>query len=76
MIESENSFEAVAREWHEKQKDRYAPKHFKAVLTRLENDALPLLGSRPINQIKAPKILVTIQKIEKRGAIDLPKKVL
>lgn len=76
MIESENSFEAVAREWHNKQKDRYTPKHHKAVLTRLENDAFPLLGSRPINQIKAPELLVTVQKIEKRGAIDLAHRVM
>jgi integrase len=71
MIDAENSFEAVAREWHEKQKERFTIKHHKAVLTRLENDTFPLLGSRPIGQIQAPELLVTIQKIEKRGAIDL-----
>lgn len=71
MVDAENSFEHVAREWHEKQKDRFTIKHHKAVLTRLENDVFPLLGSRPINQIKAPELLVTVQKIEKRGAIDL-----
>ena len=71
MVDAENSFEAVAREWHDKQKARYTPKHYKTVLRRLENDVFPLLGSRPIGQIKAPELLVTIQKIEKRGAIDL-----
>jgi integrase len=76
MVEAENSFEHVAREWHEKQKDRYTIKHHKAVLTRLENDAFPLLGSRPINQIRAPELLVTVQKIEKRGAVDLSHRVL
>jgi integrase len=76
MVEAENSFEHVAREWHDKQKDRYTLKHYKAVLTRLENDAFPLLGSRPINQIKAPELLVTVQKIEKRGAVDLSHRVL
>lgn len=76
MIDAENSFEAVAREWHEKNKGRYTPKHHKAVLTRLENDAFPLLGSRPIGQIKAPELLVTVQKIEKRGAIDLAHRIM
>ena len=76
MVEAENSFEHVAREWHEKQKDRYTIKHHKAVLTRLENNTFPLLGSRPINQIKAPELLVTVQKIEKRGAVDLSHRVL
>jgi len=76
MVDAENSFEAVAREWHEKQKDRYTKKHHNTVLSRLENDTFPLLGSRPIGQIKAPELLVTIQKIEKRGAIDLAHRAL
>ena len=76
MIDAENSFEAVAREWHEKQKARYTVKHHRAVLTRLANDVFPLLGSRPIGQIKAPELLVTVQKIEKRGAVDLSHRVL
>ena len=76
LVEAENSFEAVAREWHDKQKERYTPKHYNAVLTRLENDAFPLLGSRPIGQIKAPELLATIRKIEARGAIDLAHRVL
>ncbi len=71
LINSENSFENVAREWHEKQNQRLTTKHSKTVLKRLETDMFPLLGSRPINQITAPELLVTIQKIEKRGAIDL-----
>lgn len=71
LINSENSFENVAREWHEKQNQRLTAKHSKTVLKRLETDMFPLLGSRPINQITAPELLVTIQKIEKRGAIDL-----
>lgn len=45
-------------------------------MTRLENDVFPLLGSRPIGQIKAPELLVTIQKIEKRGAVDLAHRVM
>ncbi len=76
MIDAENSFEHVAREWHEKQKDRYTAKHHKTVLVRLEKDVFPLLGSRPIGQIKAPELLVTVQRIEKRGAVDLSHRML
>ena len=76
LINTENSFENVAREWHEKQKERYTTKHHKTVLGRLKNDVFPLLGSRTIGQIKAPELLVTIQKIEKRGAIDLAHRVM
>jgi len=76
LINAENSFENVAREWHEKQKQRYTQKHSKAVLKRLEADIFPPLGSRPINQISAAELLITIQKIEKRGAIDLAHRML
>lgn len=76
MVDADNSFENVAREWHEKQKSRYTPKHHKTVLVRLEKDVFPLLGSRPIGHIKAPELLVTIQRIEKRGAVDLSHRML
>ena len=76
LINADNSFENVAREWHDKQKARYTPKHYKAVLTRLENDIFPLLGSRPINQINAAELLAVIRKIENRGAVDLSHRVL
>jgi len=76
IIETENSFEAVAHEWHKKQKERYTIKHHKAVLTRLQKDVFPLLGSRPIGQIKAPELLATVRKIEARGAIDLAHRAL
>ena len=32
LINADNSFENVAREWHDKQQARYTPKHYKAVL--------------------------------------------
>lgn len=76
LINAENSFENVAREWHEKQAQRYTAKHSKTVLKRLETDVFPILGSRPIGQIKAPELLITVQKIEKRGAIDLAHRLL
>lgn len=76
MVDADNSFENVARKWHEKQKSRYTPKHHKTVLVRLEKDVFPLLGSRPVGQIKAPELLVTVQRIEKRGAVDLSHRML
>lgn len=76
LVNAENSFENVAREWHEKQKQRYTPKHSKTVLRRLETDIFPLLGSRPVNKITAAELLVTIQKIEKRGAVDLSHRMM
>lgn len=64
----ENSFEAVALEWHEKQKSTWTPDHAKRLLRRLSNDIFPWIGSLPIADIKAPALLNVVRKIESRGA--------
>jgi len=70
-INSENSFESIAREWHEQKKPSWTERHAHYVLTRLEADIFPKIGYRPINEIKAPELLVALKEIEKRGAIDI-----
>lgn len=67
---SENSFEAVAREWHAKHSPNWAPSHGDKVIRRLELDVFPWLGSRPINEITAPELLSVLRRIESRGALD------
>lgn len=73
---SENSFEAVAREWYQKQLHTWVPGHADDVRRRLEKNAFPSIGRRPIEQIEAPELLAMIRKIEERGAYDLAHRVL
>ncbi len=73
---AENSFEAVAREWFKKQVHTWVPGHADDVRRRLEKNAFPALGRRPIEQIDAPELLAAIRKIEERGAYDLAHRVL
>lgn len=47
----ENSFEAVAADWHQHQKDRWTPDHAEAVLKSLERYAFEPLGGVQIDQI-------------------------
>lgn len=65
--QSENTFEAVAREWHGKQKAVWVPAHAERVLRRLERYILPRLGQKPIAEIEAPELLVALRMIEARG---------
>jgi integrase len=65
-----NSFEAVAREWFAKFSTKWAQSHSCKVLLRLENDLIPWLGSRPISAIEADELLITIRRVENRGALD------
>ena len=71
-----NSFEAVAREWYAKQSHTWVPGHALDVKRRLEKNAFPYLGMRPIAEIEAPELLAAVRKIEERGAHDLAHRVL
>ena len=65
-----NSFEVVARAWHEKQKSRWSTVHAKDVLTSLEENVFPEIGALPIATIRAPKLLQVLTAVEQRGAIE------
>lgn len=61
---TEDSFEAVAREWHSKFSPRWAPHHAEKIIRRLEREVFPWLGSRPIGDITAPELLAVLRRIE------------
>jgi integrase len=63
-----NSFEAVAREWHARQKGIWTPGHADRTIQRLERDVFPCIGARPIGEITAPDLLMVLRRIESRGA--------
>lgn len=71
-----NTFEAVAREWYDKQLHTWAASHALDVQRRLERNIYPTLGARPIADLDAPEILAAILKIEQRGATDLAHRVM
>ncbi len=65
--QSENTFEAVAREWHGKQSAAWVPDHAERVLRRLELYIFPNLGKQSIAEIEAPELLDALRVIEARG---------
>ena len=72
----ENTFEAIAREWHEQKSGVLAPAYAKTTLTRLERDIFPHIGSMPITDVTPAMILETLRKVEERGAHDIAKRLL
>lgn len=74
--EIENAFESVAREWFHRQSAVWSDVHQKNVLSKLENDVFPWLGSEIIGGISAPQLLRVIRKIEDRGAIETAHRTL
>lgn len=75
-LSQENSFEEIAREWHQTRIDKLNPKYAKTLLGRLEKDIFAELGTVPINDITAPQLLAVVKKIESRGALDVAKRAL
>jgi integrase len=67
---TENSFEAVAREWFTKHSPRWVESHSEKIIRRFERDVFPWIGNRPIAHITAPELLTVLRRIEDRGAID------
>lgn len=65
------TFEFVARDWlvtvHEA---KVSPGHAERTRIRLEQDAFPWLGARPIWAIEAPEVLQCLRRVEARGAIE------
>lgn len=66
-----NTFEAIAREWHENQKERWSRAYPGKVMRCFEKNVFPHIGNRPIAQITPPEILECLRKIEKRGSLDV-----
>ncbi len=75
-INTENSFENIAREWHENKKSNWTERHASYVLKRLEADIFPAVGFRPIDEITAPELLAAVREVEKRGALDIAHRVM
>jgi len=67
-LQADNTFEAVAREWHAKQGQTWGEKTRRKVLRYLEIDIFPRLGARPIAAIEPPELLDALRSIEARGA--------
>lgn len=69
-LSAENSFEAVAREWHAKYGPTWSASHGARLLRRLEVDAFPWIGGKPIADLAPPDVLDVLRRVEKRGALE------
>ncbi|MDP3279810.1 MAG: tyrosine-type recombinase/integrase [Nitrosomonas sp.] len=65
---AENTFKAVALEWHAKTSKTWAETTATNIKRYLEKDIFPWLGNRVIRDIAAPELLAVLRKIESRGA--------
>lgn len=73
---TKNTFEALAKEWHQKQSHVWTERHAHYVLKRLELNIFPWLGNKPIADITAKEILTALCRIENKGALHTAHRAL
>jgi integrase len=69
------TFERVAREWHENAKPQWARIHAADVIRSLERDVFPTIGALPIAQLTPPLVLAVLREVEARGSIETAKRI-
>jgi integrase len=77
LIEStENTFEAIAREWFGLFSKQWVPGHADKIIRRLELNVFPWIGMRPVKAITAPELLAVLRRMESRGANETAHRAL
>lgn len=69
-VAGENTFEAVAREYHGIKKSGWSEKYAAKWLRGLEKDVFPFVGRLQLADITPPMMLSALRKVEKRGNRD------
>lgn len=69
------TFEAVAREWHALQRERWTDRHAADVLDSLVSNVFSDIGTLPISAISAPGVLQVLRDVESRGSIETARRI-
>lgn len=73
--QANTTFEALASEWYQFNAPRWAEStRYKARLY-LDNDILPVIGTRPVNSITRPDLVALVRKVETRGTLNAAGKI-
>lgn len=67
---AQNSFEAVAREWHKEFSPTWTAHSSWKNLRILEVNAFPWIGGRIIGEVTAPELLAILRRVKDRGLLD------
>lgn len=69
-LAGENTFEAVAREFHALKQTIWSSSYSEKWLRLLEKDFFPSLGKLALPDITPPMMLGVLRRVEQRGAVD------
>lgn len=74
-LQHRNTFEILAREWHEKQIPAWSVTYAGEALRQMEVNVFPYIGSKPVNAISAAELLPILHKVEARNAINMAQRI-
>lgn len=69
-LKSEETIEAISREWFEKFSAQWVDSHGSKILRRLERDLFPWIGKDEIKSVTPAALLTVLRKVEARGALE------
>lgn len=69
------TFETLAREWYTYNAPRWAESTAYKAKLYLENDLIPVIGSRPVTSITRPDLVELVRKVEARGTLNAAGKI-
>lgn len=70
-----NTFEVIGRDWYAKVAPSLADTTKEKIIRRLEVNAFPVIGNRPISSLTAGDLIRVIERIERRGSVDIARRV-
>lgn len=71
----DQSFEALARRWHELNIKKWRDRHADDVIKSLERDVFPFMGRMHVDAIDEGYLLGVLKRIEDRGAVETAHRV-
>lgn len=71
-----NTFQVVAEEWHELNRQKWTARYATSVTFRLKKYGYPNFGDRPVSEITTLEILSVLRAIEKNGSYVLAHRIL
>ena len=70
-----NTFEHIARDWHQNNISRWKPNHAQRIMRYLEKDVFPYIGSSPIQELRVAHIKKVLDAITARGVAETAEKI-
>lgn len=76
VFKADNSFEAIAKEWHDLNVSKWKPAVADEIWRRIKNHLLPKLRNRPIMDISSLELLAVVKIVEKEGSTEMSRRIM